>query len=143
MSFTVSVSVPFCYAHRVLGHPKCKHLHGHNGVADVVLGCEGLPAGGMVIDFGRAKSLIKEWVDLYWDHHTILDRRDKTLIAFLSADNTDRTPYITDQPPTAEVLAHDMYEALASMFMQMGTKVVSVTVTETPNCSATYKQGGL
>lgn len=141
--YTVSVSVPFCYAHRVLGHPKCKHLHGHNGMAEVVLGCPGLPADGMVVDFGVAKSLIKNWVDQYWDHHTILDRRDKSLINFLSTDSTDRTPYITDQPPTAEVLAHELYEAVRAMFQNYYCQVVSVTVTETPNCSATYKEGSL
>lgn len=56
----------FDYAHRVLGHEsKCKHLHGHRGVAEVIVSSPGLDSLGRIIDFGIVKQRVGKWIDIY------------------------------------------------------------------------------
>lgn len=98
---SITLRVPFCAAHRILGHTgRCRHLHGHNYVATVTVtptertevvtkkvGKKGtkeeevtVPAGldklGMVMDFADLKEVVKGWIDEHWDHNTILKADD-------------------------------------------------------------------
>lgn len=118
---TVSVRLKFCAAHRVLGHAgKCRHLHGHNYTATVVLtptdrvvtkkvkvGKKGtkeveetIPAGlddlGMVIDFATVKDKVREWVDENLDHNTILKDGDP-LIEAINEDQVEGGDQAEDQ----------------------------------------------
>ena len=50
--FRVSKEIDFCYGHRLLRYEgKCRHLHGHNGRAVIVLEGESLDERGMLVDF--------------------------------------------------------------------------------------------
>ena len=106
LAHRVSVEIPFCYGHRILGHGgKCKHLHGHNGKAVVVVASQNLNQLDMVIDFGEIKSKVKKWVDENWDHNFLLSQKDDIdAITKLSG----RVPFVMRNglQPTAEQQAH-------------------------------------
>lgn len=75
--FRVTRRVHFCYGHRLLGHAgKCRHLHGHNAVAEVAFRRSGLDRLGMVLDFGAIKEALQGWVDSEFDHKMLLNSRD-------------------------------------------------------------------
>ena len=53
---TITKKLEFDYGHRVLGHEgKCRHLHGHRGVAEVTVYAPSLDNLGRVVDFGAIK----------------------------------------------------------------------------------------
>lgn len=77
MPHLISVEIPFCYGHRVVGHTgKCRHLHGHNGKAVVVLRTFVLNELDMVVDFKDVKNLVKNWIDNWWDHNFLVHKND-------------------------------------------------------------------
>ena len=54
--FRVSREIEFCYGHRLINYDgKCRHLHGHNGLAVITLEAPSLDARGMLVDFGEIK----------------------------------------------------------------------------------------
>lgn len=152
--------------HRVPNHAsKCKNLHGHR--YRIIATCEGglFRAGeqeGMVLDFGFLKALMMEHIDALFDHGTALWVKDPLLIHELGpsygniAEGVARRGYgahdtgwkwgklvVTNDVPTAENLAK-----LWGMMLQPhverhleGTdgRLYSITVFETPNCSAVYR----
>ena len=45
--FKVTKQIDFCYGHRLLNYDsKCKHLHGHNGLLEIVVSTESLDSRG-------------------------------------------------------------------------------------------------
>ncbi|MCX7700826.1 MAG: 6-carboxytetrahydropterin synthase, partial [Gemmataceae bacterium] len=71
--FRITREIHFCYGHRLLDYQgKCRHLHGHNGKAVIVLQTERLDRLGMVVDFGEVKRVIGGWIDATLDHKMIL-----------------------------------------------------------------------
>ena len=64
--------------HRVVNcsSDRCKYsLHGHSGVIELTLSCQGPDNGGMGYDFGLMKGTIKEFIDSM-DHAAILYEYD-------------------------------------------------------------------
>lgn len=107
----------FSAAHSIAGHPKCGQVHGHNWKVTVEFRAWQLIEPGWVLDFATAK----QGVD------TVLQRYDHINI------NT-----ILD-PPTAEILAANLFTELRAVFQKVEHLAVhSVTVEETPGCSATF-----
>jgi len=127
--------------HRVYGHSgKCKNLHGHRYRAEVVLASNtggDINHLGMVIDFGLVKKYIGEWIDKNWDHKMVLWVKDPMYDTL-----GDEGVSLLMENPTAENLAKDLFRhaehILKVHFAE--AKVVQVTIWETPNCSATYKE---
>jgi 6-pyruvoyltetrahydropterin/6-carboxytetrahydropterin synthase len=130
---SVTTQIAFCYGHRIVGHAgPCRHLHGHNAVAEVV--CEGpLDALGMVADFGEVKRALHAFVDASWDHRTIL-RRDDPLAAVLR--EAGEPVYLLDGEPTAENLAAVLFRVAR----EAGFPVRSVRFYETPTSHAAYEE---
>lgn len=129
----------FDYGHRLLNHEgKCRHLHGHRGVAEVTLTAKHLDDIGRVIDFGEVKGIIGKWIDEAWDHNVILHENDP-LVALLRSPNlsTGRLPYTMSANPTAENLAEELHLAAARL-LPPHIAILSVGIWETPNCSAFY-----
>ena len=61
--FRVTKEIDFCYGHRLLNYDgKCKHLHGHNGKAVIVLEGTQLDHRGMVVDFSDIKKQVAGWI---------------------------------------------------------------------------------
>jgi 6-pyruvoyltetrahydropterin/6-carboxytetrahydropterin synthase len=130
--YRVTREIHFCYGHRLLDYAgKCRHLHGHNGVAVVSLEAPKLDAIGMLVDFGEIKQKLQRWIDETLDHTMILCRRDPLLP--LLQERGERV-YVMDDNPTAENIARLIYDrAVAS-----GLPVVEVRLWETAHCHASY-----
>ena len=83
-SHRVTQQIAFCYGHRLLDYDgKCRHPHGHNGLAELTFAADKLDARGMVLDFTDIKRVMKAWIDAHLDHRMLL-RRDDPLIPTLA-----------------------------------------------------------
>lgn len=130
----VTRELHFCYGHRLLNYSgKCRHLHGHNGIAIIALESETLDPLGMVMDFSKIKKVMQSWIDTTLDHKMILHRDDPILPAFRQLGE----PYfLMDVNPTAENLAK-----LIFLHARMqGFPVVEVSLWETPSSFATFRE---
>ena len=62
--FRVTRQIRFCYGHRLLNYDgKCRHLHGHNGLAIIALEAPRLDSLGMVVDFSQIKRVVSGWIN--------------------------------------------------------------------------------
>ena len=78
--FRVTQHIDFCYGHRLLNYSgKCRHLHGHNGRAVIVMEGEQLGPCDMLIDFAEIKNSLRTWIDSELDHRMILCQDDPAL----------------------------------------------------------------
>ncbi len=131
--YQVSKSVSFCYGHRLLNYTgKCQHLHGHNARAVITLESKVLDERGMVEDFSEVKRLVWSWLDEEIDHTLLLHRDDPVLPVLQNAGERVR---VTDENPTAEVIARMIYEFVADK----GYPVTEVTLWETETSHASYR----
>lgn len=130
--YQVSREIEFCYGHRLLKYEgKCRHLHGHNGRAVIVLAGNSLDDRGMLVDFADIKKRIQLWIDDNLDHNMILCKDDPILP--LLVERGERV-FVMESNPTAENIARLIYDhALAA-----GLPVVEVTLWETEKCHASY-----
>lgn len=137
-STAITQQIRFCAGHRLVGHQgKCRHLHGHEYVAEVVIQSSQLNDLGMVVDFADVKQLVKGWVDDNWDHNLLLDYDDPQRVHLEQTER--RQPYIMPNGnPTAENMAAVLY-ATAVRLLPGHLVVVAVTIWETPNCRAEYR----
>jgi 6-pyruvoyltetrahydropterin/6-carboxytetrahydropterin synthase len=130
--FQVTREIKFCYGHRLLNYDgKCRHLHGHNGLAVITLQGSQLDARGMLIDFAEIKQLIQRWIDENLDHNMLLCRDDPLLP--LLREKGERV-FVMDTNPTAENIARLIFE----MAQEFRLPVVEVVLWETDSCSASY-----
>ena len=130
--YRVTRELTFCYGHRLLDYDgKCRHLHGHNGRAEITLEAPALDDRGMLVDFGDIKRHVQRWIDENLDHNMLLCREDP-LLPFLR-ERGERV-FVMEQNPTAENIARLIYEHATDG----GLPVVAVTLWETPRCLATY-----
>lgn len=131
--FRVAREISFCYGHRLLNYEgKCRHLHGHNGLAVIHLEAPRLDAKGMLVDFGEIKSKVQRWIDENLDHNMLLCKDDPILPALI--ERGERV-FLMDTNPTAENIAKLIFDhAVAS-----GLPVVEVVLWETASCQASYR----
>lgn len=130
--FGVTKEIHFCYGHRLLRYEgPCRHLHGHNGKVEVELAASDLDGRGMVIDFERIKSVIKDWIDKHLDHRMILHEKDP----FVPILKKRKEPiYTLPCNPTAENIAKLIFHYAASR----GLPIKKVILWETPSSCAAY-----
>jgi 6-pyruvoyltetrahydropterin/6-carboxytetrahydropterin synthase len=132
--FRVTREIDFCYGHRLLNYNgKCKHLHGHNGRAVIVIESAKLDERGMVLDFSDIKRVVSKWIDENLDHRMIL-RRDDPAVAALQ--KLGEPLFLVDENPTAENIAKLIFE----FTRQQGFPIVEAHLWETPRCFATYTE---
>ena len=132
--YRVSKSVSFCYGHRLLNYQgKCQHLHGHNARAVITLERDSLDERGMVEDFSEVKRLVWGWLDSEI-YHTLLLHKDDPILPVLQASG--ERVMVTDENPTAEVLARMIYEYVAAK----GFPVTDVKLWETETSYASYSR---
>ena len=130
--FRVTKHIEFCYGHRLLNYDgKCRHLHGHNGRAEVHIEADKLDARGMVQDFSNIKEAIKNWIDDTLDHRMLL-HKDDPIVPVLKQRGELFT--VMDENPTAENIAKLIFDHARSK----GLPVVEVRLWETPTSSASY-----
>jgi 6-pyruvoyltetrahydropterin/6-carboxytetrahydropterin synthase len=132
--FRVTREIDFCYGHRLLDYDgKCRHLHGHNGRAVIVVQSPKLDVRGMVLDFNDIKRVVSQWIDDNLDHRMLL-RRDDPAVPILQ--KLGEPLYLLDVNPTAENIAKLIFDFTA----QQGFPVVETRLWETPRCFATYRR---
>ncbi len=130
--FRVTREIDFCYGHRLLNYDgKCKHLHGHNGLAIITIEAEKLDERGMVLDFTDIKQVVSRWIDENLDHRMIL-QRDDPIVPVLEAHGEPL--YLMDSNPTAENIAKLIFD----ITRQAGFPIIESKLWETPHCYATY-----
>ena len=130
--YSVTKRIEFCYGHRLLDYEGvCRHLHGHNGVAEIEIRSETLDPRNMVVDFSDIRSIVKGWIDRELDHKMIL-RRDDPFVKTM--EELGEPMYLLDSNPTAERIARLILE----VSREQGLPVTSVTFWETPSSWATY-----
>ena len=113
--FRITKHIEFCYGHRLLNYAgKCRHLHGHNGRADIVLEGTELDDRGMVVDFTDVKRNLARWIDDHLDHRMILHKQDP---AIPMLESLGEPLYLIDENPTAENIARIIYEQASAMGM--------------------------
>lgn len=128
--------------HRLLEHEgKCRNVHGHRYVFEVVLQSRDLDQVGRVVDFGEVKRIIGGWLDANWDHGFIYQAGDPIGMA---VEREGSKCYRVKFPPTAENLAAYFLgictRGAVSIVLPPGVKVVGMKVWETPNCRAEVGQ---
>ncbi|GAA2685834.1 MULTISPECIES: 6-carboxytetrahydropterin synthase [Actinosynnema] len=129
MGHAVCVKHTFEAAHRLphLGG-KCVNLHGHSWEVEVTVGAPRLSEGGTVVEFGALKQGVRRWIDLYWDHATLLGQADP-LVGLLR--ETGSRVYRFGAPGDAtgaELVGHDLLwptvESVAVVLARAATAIV-------------------
>jgi 6-pyruvoyltetrahydropterin/6-carboxytetrahydropterin synthase len=131
--YRLTQEIDFCYGHRLLNYGgKCRHLHGHNGKAVIVLEGEQLDDRGMLVDFSDIKSSLRHWIEEHLDHRMILCQADP---AVAHLQELGEPLYLIDRNPTAENIARLIYERAR----EFGFPVIEVALWETIRSCATYR----
>jgi 6-pyruvoyltetrahydropterin/6-carboxytetrahydropterin synthase len=133
--FRLSKRFHFSAAHRLLGLPDghpCGTLHGHNYVAELALESLSLDARGFAqIDYHELAP-VKAWIDAHWDHNAILSAEDPL--------NGGESTYLIDSNPSAECLARELFRVAEGLVGNLGARLVSVRISETPDTWAEYSE---
>lgn len=145
-------------AHRLVdGYTgKCNSLHGHSWEASVTIGGyhEKLSGGylgqvpldkyGMLMDFGDFK-ILRDAIDAEWDHATMLNVSDESMLAALQAFQECKIALSIDNP-TSENIARMLATKANTLMLEKFNKqqlgrlwVVRVEVAETCTSRAVYE----
>ena len=108
--YQIRVEFSFDSGHRVLEHNgKCIFPHGHSYKAEVWLSSETLNPMGFVFDFTELKRALGSWIDKNWDHAFLLNSKDVELLNALATVEGSRTYLFSEENPTAEVMARQLF----------------------------------
>lgn len=141
MNLTIGITreFSFCAAHRLMGHPKCGRLHGHNYrvIVGVVRASDPDLVDGMVIDFAELDRVVGPLIDSM-DHRYLIGEEQQL------ANDPYIAPALEEQHgftlnvnrTTAEELAHWFLDEINVMLLPE-LACVSVEVWETAKNSAT------
>ncbi len=90
--YTIRTEDSFAAAHYIKDyHGKCENLHGHNYKVRIYVSGKKLSKGGMLIDFGILKKILKN----------ILDEVDHK--------NLNEITYFSEREPSAEIIAEFIF----------------------------------
>jgi len=131
-------------AHRVMDHgSKCFNLHGHTYLYELTFGFDTVDNIGFKIDFADIKAIGVKWLEDAFDHGTILNPNDQTLIRACNIGH-DGIPYklwtmalnnLEYCNPTAENISKEMLLGLREIFKEHdGLAPVHIRLFETTNC---------
>jgi 6-pyruvoyltetrahydropterin/6-carboxytetrahydropterin synthase len=110
---------------------KCRNLHGHNGLIEIVIRANKLDKLGMVMDFEEIKATVQSWVDRELDHKMILNDKDPLIPDFKKHGQ----PFVTIRGnPTAEAIAKLIFDYAKSKRLP----VALVNLWETRSSFASY-----
>lgn len=126
----------FDSAHRVHNHEsKCGTMHGHRYKVEAHAEAPNLDSVGRVIDFSVIKEKLGKWLDLYWDHTTIVWDQDMTTVTALEMMPSFKGPFIASFNPTAENMAQYLIDTICPvLFLGTGVEITKIVLWETPNC---------
>lgn len=128
--------IEFDAGHRVANHEsKCATLHGHRYVLELYARGKALDDIGRVIDFSVLKEIIGTWIDEYWDHTTLVWKKDVETLELLKKMPQFKPPYECDFNPTAENMAAHLIQITCPHLLEFhDVEVVKIRLWETPNC---------
>ncbi len=106
---------PFCSSHVLPRHPgRCKNLHGHNYLLQVVVAGKTDPVSGMIMDFEDMERAVKQHVLAVLDHRHLNDVMEN---------------------PTAEHIVKWCWDHLKHTLPGLDELILF----ETPDCCAIYR----
>ncbi len=121
--YEVIITAPFVAAHRLrLYDGNLEPLHGHNWKVEVRLQGEGLDRIEVLIDFLEVKPLVQK----------LLKEIDYTFL--------NENPLLQERNPSAEVVAHWIFQEVKRKLDHPVARVAKVTVWETEDCAASYSE---
>lgn len=133
--FEIGKTFRFAAAHSLPSLPsshKCHATHGHNYTVELHLIASALDDHGFVVDYGDL-AVFKEWLNDEFDHTDLNDPVHP---------RTGR-PHVCAEivQPSAELLAKLIYsECMEQLSWSWVDQLVAVTVRETENTYATYRE---
>jgi 6-pyruvoyltetrahydropterin/6-carboxytetrahydropterin synthase len=134
--YQVRIELSFASGHRLLGHQgKCIHPHGHTYRAEIWMASEALNSIGFVVDFTDVKDKVDGWIDEHWDHAFLVSGRDEEMLTALRGVKGSRVFVFSDDNPSAEVMARELYRAAEGL---CGVAPSRVRVWESPTQYAEY-----
>ncbi|MDE5619159.1 MAG: 6-carboxytetrahydropterin synthase QueD [Ruminococcus sp.] len=118
---------------------KCANIHGHRWTIEVRAEGESLQLSGtkrgMLVDFGDLKHEVRAVADSF--DHALIYEKNTLKPATVQALNDEKFRLIeVDFRPTAENFAYYFYKE----FSRKGFRIADVTVYETPDNCAVYKE---
>lgn len=130
----------FDSAHFLAGYAgKCANLHGHRWTLKVEIGGVQLTKSGskrdMLLDFGDFKKVVRALADSY-DHKLIYEEGSLKPATVAALQEEGFQMVVLPFRPTAENLAKHFYDLLK----ECGLDLYAVTVYETPENCAVYKE---
>lgn len=127
--------IEFDAGHRVDGHEgKCKFLHGHRYALEATATSKNLNELGMVADFGKIKKIIKDWIDLNFDHNLILKESDAEIGKSVSEYTGQKIYYMKNNPTAENIASHLKNDIFPKLLAEESFKISKVKLYETPNC---------
>lgn len=111
--FELCIRDEIASAHFLRGYEgKCQYLHGHTWKIEVFIGKDALDDLGMVADFAQLKKQLKEF------------------LAAIDHVNLNEVEYFYKLNPTAENLAHYIYQKFSQIITPLKLKKVNVWESE-------------
>lgn len=117
--YELSIEQTFRASHAITIAGEAEQLHEHGWKVKVIVQGDKLDGDGLLVDF-----------------HLIETQLAKVIEPFIGKDIGDVEPF-TNINPTAELLAQHIAEQISKL-LPSGVKIKCVSVTEAPNCVATY-----
>jgi 6-pyruvoyltetrahydropterin/6-carboxytetrahydropterin synthase len=122
--------------HRLQKHEsKCRNAHGHRYQIEVSCRAEKLDAVGRVIDFGKVKEIVGDWLDASYDHGFVYEKGDP-IGTWLEVNEQKRLEILV--PPSIENLVKLWFLGAHALLAAHTIEVTRVKAYETPNCWAEY-----
>jgi len=118
--YELSIEQTFRATHAITIAGQVEQTHEHDWVVKVVVQGDKLDEEGLLVDFHQLEAQLKMVTE-----------------PFIGNDFGDVEPFITSNP-TAELIAQYIAEQI-SLNLPSGIKIKCVSVTEAPNCVATYR----
>ena len=95
-----------------------KQIHGHSYICEVFFSSDKLDETEMVIDFGKVKALINDYINS-WDHCLVMpNTMPEEYLTCLAKFNENLK--IVSYNPTAERMSRDMYEYITVILTNEG-----------------------
>jgi len=112
--YKIIIEIPFRAGHRLLPpyKGKCNNVHGEGYTAIIEFTSDKLDENGMVLDFGKIKKQVKEWIDENWDHTYICHYKDSIAQILM---NEHMRVFTMDNNPTAENMAKYLFTKMEAI----------------------------
>ncbi|MZH46311.1 MAG: 6-carboxytetrahydropterin synthase [Nitrospinae bacterium] len=119
--YEVTVKTGFSAAHQLrLYDGKYENLHGHNWSAQVTVEADELDTMGVGIDFVKLKQMVEE------------------ILGELDYQNINEIPPFDELNPSAENIAHWLFNKIKEQVNSQTTRVKRVEICEMEGCGASY-----